>query len=48
LKISGKTGDIPDETIIPKDERPAGKAGLNGDEYIIPIDDKIVSTHLIG
>jgi hypothetical protein len=48
LKISGKSGDISDETIISQYERSAREAGFDCDEYIMAIDGKIVSTGLIG
>jgi hypothetical protein len=48
LKTSGKAGDISDETIISQNERPTRKTRFDSDEDIMAIDDKIVSTYLIG
>lgn len=48
LEISRKAGDIPDETIISQNERSAREARFDGDEDVIAIDGKIVTTDLMG
>ena len=41
FEASRKAGDISDEAIISKNERPTGESSFNGNEDIVPIDGEV-------
>ena len=47
LEASGKAGDISDKPVICKNQRPAGKSSLNGNQDIVTIDGKVFVLDLL-
>jgi len=43
FEVSRKTGDVPDESIISKNEGPTAKACLDGDQHVMPVNGKVLA-----